>query len=494
MITGAAPNVSGKGANGKGGTVTIIVQGPFSFGSHNIKADGTTGGGGTIYIECHANLELNSQKVSAKAGMNSGGDGGNISVLIKKGLSTGALTLTGSFDVSGDGKGQGGNLYFLGESGITVSGPNTKFLANGGKLNGKGGKIFFQSSKEIPVELANFEPNSLSAMGGGDSGLGGIVEIPFAHGPIGEIDPLELIRVDGGKKLAFGMFDGGININDIKMNQLRLSNDKWPHSYWYEEEKVRLSSRRVLDLQASTLHINIRSLLARKHWELFTFRDGDGAAKFFQIEPFKSDLGRTYQPDTPSDLHRYVSINDQRFVNDEFDTKILLESSAHELGHAIDFSLAQPAYSPSYEALVLSDFLTLDYSDVRTPTKRLPCGSGSPFNFVWQVLTRQEFCPQPRLNILNSSFLRANSFRHRKDPEIGWAEVYAAAVAYHQYAISQNHRETADTPSNGVFANGYFSNTSRYARQLLLGNLYPAISPRQIPAWYLRMLKNEGTV
>lgn len=123
-----------------------------------------------------------------------------------------------------------------------------------------------------------------------------------------------------------------------------------------------------------------------------------------------------------------------------------------------------------------------------------PCGLGNPFNNVRQILTGVEFCPQPaNLNLLNSEFLTANSFRHKKDQN-GWAELYAQSFAYHQFAKFRNDpRNTADTVVNGVLANQYFSCVSSYANQLVFGHYSPSLlgCPRTLPPWYRTFLKNQ---
>lgn len=491
LVLRANIDVTGKGSGGKGGIVGIKTPGAFSFGDFTITADGTSGGGGSIVIETGESLTVNSSKVSAKAGP--GGEGGTIAVTVKKSGNGGRLTLNGKFDVSGSGK-KGGNLGFIADTEVVLASAEMSFKANGGANNGEGGHIFIKSSKKFPIDITRLKTEGLSATGGGEKGLGGVVQIPYATAPT-DYDPLEYIRVNGGSKLNELDLDGGINLNGVLVEQYRLSNETWPRSYWTSQSVSKSSQKshqRVLDEQAFEIHQNLRNRLSVRNVELFTFGDGTEVQRFFhRKKAYKDDLGLTFVSPGP---HLYVTVNDPKVspIVAEF---LLREGASHELGHAVDFTLGFTSDSGHYQSLVLSDFLTLDFYDVPTRTSRLACGVGNPFENVRKSLGGIELCPRSYGDTPNRRILRSHSIRHHKDQN-GWSELYAQSFAYHLYVkhTSNYIRSSADSVVNGILANGYFGCVGNFALGLMSGTPYPrpAGCPRQIPAWYLSLLWKDG--
>lgn len=150
---------------GAGGTISIDTNtGNISIvggtGGITLAANGSGehGSGGAIYLDSVGTLTVNSNAVSVLPGTD--GNGGDLGF-----SADGAVTVSGVFNVSGDGTGNGGSI---GVEGNTLDISSASFTADGGD-SGSGGEVYlYTTTGDLTIAASDV---SASAGTGGNGGI-----------------------------------------------------------------------------------------------------------------------------------------------------------------------------------------------------------------------------------------------------------------------------------------------------------------------------------
>ncbi len=498
-------DVTGMGPDGSGGSVLITTPGAFAFGSHSIKADGANGGGGTIVILCGSDLTLNATKVSAKAGSENG-KGGIIAVSVKQKPNqvggSEVLTLNGTFDVSGNGTGDGGHLLFGADTKI-ILGNGVTFSADGGDGGAEGGSVQLFSGEK--VDLSERTSLFINAKGTHDK-RGGEIVISRAKSRrsngIEGIDVRTLFDVDGGPNLQANKLDGKITLNNVETRQLRTS--AYPITFW--SASFREPNRQILLAGAvDKVHSRMQNHLGDRKVSLYVHDTPEKVDTFFGYETKKLRLhpstpGVTFQVgNNPpvNGLPIYVNAMLSTSLGEQSDIKFS-EVSQHELGHAIDYSLggAGMLSKDDYDRLVRQSLFNLDYSIGKSTklasVRRSPCTSPALMNVHnskgQSVCIGGNLRPEYRnwTNSLIAEFYANHIFQKNGDAS-GWAELYCQSFAFVTYVQPEvtDLTLTGDANANFILSSGFVPWILDYAKQLRDGNLHPRVNCNIVlPPWY----------
>lgn len=177
------------------------------------------------------------------------------------------------------------------------------------------------------------------------------------------------------------------------------------------------------------------------------------------------------------------------------------ETTAHELGHGVDFTYGQNNQSnnDTFVADAQNDLIQLDFSSVGTVghrTLRAPCSTTNtaPFDGVVDLQTGKQFCNGAVLATTTYRTMTNSKILSVANPEIfppvtpvTYDELYAQTFAY-QLSVklaSIAPASSFQTPANGVFARTVPSQTYKYfaCTQTWTANVLPA-NPQLTPPGY----------
>ena len=407
------------GGNGAGGAINVTAAANTLTITGTLSANGSgTGAGGLITLLENSNFSilLNGATISAAAAPASDGNGGTI-IIVNTG---GGINLSGTtLDAQGAGSGAGGTITVsvLSSNPIDLTQSGTSITANGGATGTMGGSVTIGSTSPT------FDVN-------------------------------EVIKVNAGSGANTNLaLDGSISLNGIPCQQYATgsTSPSWPTSFW---DCTGSTPSEIQSNVASGLIQSLQTLLGSHKVQLYTLNNPAAFNSFFTAMPPDPAvaLGDTFTLTNPPTGTIFSTVNVSP-VN-SFQQN---ETSAHELGHAIDFSntvgTTQPSGSTTYELYTVNDWLYLDYSTVAgtelNSTYRLPCvTTGSTPGPLVGVLDanngNEQYCTGGVLNdpghqygnLTNSAILQiAEPHIFMTDSDGGWSEEYAQTFAFKDYAF-----------------------------------------------------------
>ncbi len=543
-FTGTQSFTANSLGTGTGGNVTINStytgnSTPLTIGaSTTLQAKSTSGSGGTVaVVSASQPVTVTGSGISVAAGASGTGAGGNISVT----SSANTLTTIGEFDAQSFGSGNAGTIELTsngsGTSGDVSIGGNLDVSANGtgnagtitvngtdvtvtsgialnafGTAQGNGGTITINNTNLI--DLSQITINAK----GGDTGGGGDVTIAS----IGNFDVNAVISVDSDDDLCGGVMcavapskisprtpvlSGSITLNSDKCSPIKTGNTTWPTKYWncVDPAAPTTEDGYPASVAFSNLTPSLRAHSGTNKLYIYVFKSNSDFNQYFHLGANPSDQGDTWKategsmPGIYSAVFEYV----QGGTN-PLSEKTFKEITIHELGHAFDILFGQATQSEgdSYKAYVYNDFLNLDYALVNTGSQSLsvlrrPCevtpksGGGNypglpPFQNIPTVCTG---------TVLNSTYTGMTN--HAILQAIGpywytavnplWTELYAQALAYDAYAVSNPIANFAYVAPDNVYKNGYFTCTYNWADRVRQGFTSPSggtACSSAVPTWY----------
>lgn len=463
--------------------------------------DGNADGGRIIVIaNAYNQTELSSALFSADAASGGMGNGrtdglGAVYVVINAALNLGdepgKLKLT---SVGGGNGGNGGKVTVVAQSIAAFTQRSINASASGG--NGNGGEIDLTGI----LTFQNENKQTLRAVGHGE-GEGGKLKA-FYFTPF---DINYFINVDGGDSLAFPGKDGNLNLNLVECQQWRISNS-FPKSYWncaHPQSPETTDEAPIAEV--NSLPSTVISDLQQKDFKLYVTSDSTQYVTFFRVNfPINGVGGGTYKL-------KYIytavfrQVIDTNGVPRSPDTNQIKETTAHEVGHAMDLIKSEKSADGAYNKFAQRDFYNLDYlNDSATQggaIPRDPCiASGTtpaPFAGVIDESTQQPFCDgngviaekyRPGGVLMRNSEIIKTAIPHIMQGSLGnRRELFAQTFAYQGYASAISSQLWFNYTSDGVFNNQHFLCTNSWATSVLNGSSTPpstAGCSNSVPNWY----------
>ncbi|MGH9548853.1 MAG: hypothetical protein ACRD3W_05725, partial [Terriglobales bacterium] len=441
----------------------------------------------------------------------------------------------GSIDVAPDGGNDaGGQVSITGTTSVSITGT----INASGQGSGNGGSVTISTPVSIDLSLM-----TINAAGGPTSNTGGSVTVNHAFGPSATspwstrlLDINQYVTVDGGSSTASSTGnDGKITLNGIPCQQRASGFSDFPKSYFNCAHPTGTATAEdvIPEVIGNGLG-SLRSTLSGTNTNIFVFSNPEDEATFFTDEDLPSSTGSTFK--VPETSANPIGVAVMEGCTDcaghsgsySLSDQELNETSAHELGHALDYGFAgggdlTESDNATYVNYVRRDNLHLDFIsigvDEASSIRRLPCAAtpdpahpGTNFPdlppfvgvnvFPDRDLAPVAMCVSGALNTgstalghigfppagtRNSTLLQNYSGRtevHR--------ELYAQSFAYKAAANSSDY---ADPPADGVFSINYLTGTPYFActvgraTQITSGSgAIPADCTSAGDAWYVLIL------
>ena len=484
---------AGSSGNGNGGTIDLTSNTDTIAVTGTLDASGAgSGTGGTIDLDADGDLtQDDSSTISANGGCDSG-NGGSVTLAgydvtdatvdVEGGeASCMAIALrSGVLQPHTAGSGNGGT-YTINVEDAWLARPYPK-TANG-QGSGQGGTITVNNGSTTGVDLSSFSTTLLTAKGG-DSGEGGSVTIGKTAV---QFDVNTVIKVDSGEDYDDTTLDGSITLNTEECQQYLTAGLVWPLSYW---DCTGGTPTQIQSTYAQSLEPDLQELLDGSQTQLYTFTYGYVAKMYFSRPTIPSGAaGDTF----PFGASVYSNFFQSAVTNSDAQK----ETVAHELGHAIDISYNFPSAwasaSDTYNLYAGNDWRDMDYTylgDTEMDSSyQPPCSSdgNAPFDGV-VTMTGYSICTGSSLTNTNAwnadvdpgdGGLTNSAIAHKYDGLIatnytdgkGWAELYAQAFAYANWAYA-----TISTPANtthptidGIYKQTYLQCTAIWATDISNG-------------------------
>ncbi|HEY9784412.1 MAG TPA: hypothetical protein V6D17_03350 [Candidatus Obscuribacterales bacterium] len=510
-VTATGGTTSGNGGKAEiiSETANVSINSPAVTPTVNVSPAGGNGSGGEIKVE-------SGQKITIAGILNADAKGAGSAgkITITQTLSSTSIMVLDNalLSASGDfsGSGSGNEITITNSGSMTISMLSTVLQADASPNgNGSGGSIHVSSAAVVDLS-----PAFISATGG-DSGPGGVVVATSVSGPNGGILVVNrFVTVDAGPNTAPSVFDGSISLNGVTCQQWKFTNDgSFPATYWNCVNPGAPSAHDQIpaSVAQSIPNASTKTLLSNHGTQLFVFLNPHDESLFFVDEDIPSSTGVTFPIDysTPTETAVFQGCTDCAGHAGSYTLTDpqLQEATAHEIGHAVDFSSFGEAVTATYVSYRNNDNLRLDYAQVDFASepnsiRRNPCsptpGFADPAPFVGvnalpapnqpaipmcvaDPMNPGQLILNPALGAIppgtrNSTILWNFSSGHSADPAELYAQTFAFVVA----------NAFLDPAADGVFNNGvYFSCTVARARQLATGaGAIPGSCTNAIPTWY----------
>jgi hypothetical protein len=548
-------------------------------GTLTLDASGANGAGGVVNVDVYKAV-LNGTLITLNANgpMSGSGDGGTISFYADN-TSIGAsavIKLTANAASAGTGNAiyadpttanpvaisfEPGTItdLYLGTAAGQVS-----FSANGGSAGGNGGTISASLTDTGSFDLATAGAVSASALAGDSNGgwvyldaylktvannasevtaIGkgtgnGGQFVGFNH-VVNGFDINKAIKVDAGSNTPVAQQDGSISLNGEVCGQWKIGtgtgNTDWPMTYWNcvnPTAPAQPDSQPPLLANSTNMHF-IAPTLGMAPVQLYVFPNSSNYYTFSNTTGPTNVQGLTVPP-TSSDTTMFSNIFMTGLINDQAGTDVAQETTAHELGHAYDFTQNVQSATGPYLTYVAADFSFLDYTQLEdsaadsAPYLRSPCvGATAPFAGLGDETTGKLICvstPTTGYTLIpgsspstyiesdlipggvlmrNSQILQLAALDIRwNSTRSAWFENYAQMISFQAYVKTEpNNDNYGQFLTDNLLANGWFDCSLDWAGNILAtAPVPPTTAPapypsakgfgacNSVPGWYRTLL------